>query len=41
MKKIFLICLTLALGACSILRQDELEKNRAKWQDAGLSHYRY
>lgn len=41
MKKIFLIFITLALGACSSPQQSELYENRTKWQNAGLSHYRY
>lgn len=41
MKKIFLICLTLALGACATQQEGELQENKAKWEDAGISHYRY
>ncbi len=41
MKRIFSICLTLALVACATEQQIEFDENRAIWQDAELAHYRY
>jgi hypothetical protein len=37
--------MTLVLAACSVVNaagnQSEIEQNKDKWQDAGISHYRY
>jgi hypothetical protein len=37
--------MTLVLAACSVINtsgnQSEIEQNKEKWQDAGISHYRY
>ena len=46
MKKLILIVMTLALAACTAVgnalgSQSEIEQNQGKWQDAGISHYRY
>ncbi len=46
MKKLLLILLTLALAACTAVgnalgRQSEVEQNKEKWQNSGISHYRY
>ena len=40
MKKITLLLLVLILSACS-LGGTELSRNQAKWQDAGITHYRF
>lgn len=39
MKKIILVVLALMLAACSAT--SEYDQNIKKWQDAGISHYRY
>jgi len=33
--------ITFALVACSLGSQTEIERNREKWQDASISHYRF
>jgi Family of unknown function (DUF6174) len=45
MKKLILIVMTFILVACASANalgsQSEIEQNQEKWQDAGISHYRY
>lgn len=41
MKKITLLLLALILAACSAVGGSELSRNQAKWQDAGITHYRF
>jgi len=45
MKKLILIVMALILTACASANtlgsQSEIEQNQEKWQDAGISHYRY
>ncbi len=41
MRKLLFIFMALALTACSIGSQTEIERNQQKWQDANISHYRY
>lgn len=46
MKKLLLVLMTLVLAACSAVAgaagdQSEIEQNKEKWQDQGISHYRY
>lgn len=42
MKKLILLLLIVGLTACSRFRQgDELTRNRQKWQDANITHYRF
>ena len=41
MRKLIFIFIALALAACSAGGQTEIERNQEKWQDAGISHYRY
>lgn len=41
MRKLMFILMALVLAACSAGSQTEIERNRDKWQDAGVSHYRY
>jgi len=45
MKKLILIVMALTLAACASANalgsQSEIKQNQAKWQDAGISHYRY
>ena len=46
MKKLILIVMTLILAGCAAMgsalgNQSEIEQNKEKWQDAGISHYRY
>jgi hypothetical protein len=33
--------ITFALAACSLGSQTEIERNREKWQDTNISHYRF
>jgi len=40
MKKITLLLLVLILSACSF-GGTELSRNQSKWQDAGITHYRF
>ncbi|HEY3474256.1 MAG TPA: DUF6174 domain-containing protein [Anaerolineales bacterium] len=46
MKKILIVLMTLVLAACTAVgsamgSQSEIEQNKEKWQDQGISHYRY
>ena len=41
MKKTILLVLALILTACSASASAEFDKNRIKWQDANIVHYRY
>jgi hypothetical protein len=41
MKKFILLLLVFILTACSFGARSELDKNRQKWQDAGITHYRF
>ena len=46
MKNLILIVMTLILAGCAAMgnalgSQSEIEQNKEKWQDAGISHYRY
>lgn len=41
MKKITLLLLALILAACSAIGGSELSRNQAKWQNAGVTHYRF
>ena len=43
MKKMLFIFLVIALSACTALSpaKSELERNRQKWQAAGIAHYRF
>jgi len=45
MKKLILIVMALVLAGCAsafaLGSQSELEQNQEKWQEAGISHYRY
>jgi hypothetical protein len=45
MRRIFYILTALVLAACSLGNgaggQSEIEQNKEKWQDQGISHYRY
>lgn len=46
MKKLIFIVMTLILAGCAAMgsalgNQSEIEQNKEKWQDAGISHYRY
>ncbi|NJC95220.1 MAG: hypothetical protein C3F07_06940 [Anaerolineales bacterium] len=40
MKKLTLVLLALILAACSA-GGSELSRNQSKWQDAGITHYRF
>lgn len=41
MRKLIFIFMALILAACSMGSQTEIERNKEKWQDANVSHYRY
>ena len=46
MRTLFFIVIALVLTACSAIagasgNQSEIEQNQQKWQDQGISHYRY
>lgn len=41
MKKFILLSLTLMLMACTAGGASEFDKNKATWDDANISHYRY
>ena len=46
MRNIILIVMTLILAGCAAMgsaqgSQSEIEQNKEKWRDAGISHYRY
>ena len=40
MKKLLLVALSLILAACSASSGSEFSRNREKWQDANITHYR-
>lgn len=41
MKKVTLVLLALILSACSFGTQTELSRNKSKWQNANIDHYRF
>lgn len=41
MKKIILLLLAFILTACSFATNSEFERNSQKWQDSGITHYRF
>ncbi len=41
MRKLLLTFIVLALAACSMGNRSEIERNRDKWGDANISHYRF
>ncbi len=41
MRKLTLVLIALILTACSLGSQSEIQRNQQKWQNAGISHYRY
>src|SRR3990172_6788707 len=41
MRKLLLTFVVLALAACSMGNQTEIEGNQEKWRDANISHYRF
>jgi len=41
MKKLLFIFIALVLAACSMGSQTEIERNKEKWQDASITHYRF
>jgi uncharacterized protein DUF6174 len=41
MRKLIFIFIVLALAACSAGNQTEIERNKEKWQDANITHYRF
>ncbi len=41
MRKLLFIVLMLALAGCSLGNESEIEQNKEKWHDQGISHYRY
>ncbi len=46
MKNLILVVMTLILAGCAAMgnalgTQSEIEQNKEKWQDAGISHYRF
>ena len=41
MKKLLFLFLAVALAACSVMGQSDVERNQQKWQDANISHYRF
>ena len=41
MKKLLPIFLSLILTACAMGSQTDLSRNQQKWQNAGISHYRF
>jgi len=41
MKKLIYLTLVLLLAACSAVPQSEMDQNLTKWQDAGITHYKY
>ena len=42
MKRMVLLLLAVILAACSALGQgDDFSRNQKKWQDAGITHYRF
>ncbi len=41
MRRLVLVFVLLSLAACSPAGRSEIERNKQKWQSAGISHYRY
>ena len=41
MRRLVFVFITLALAACSLGSQTEIERNKEKWQDANILHYRF
>src|SRR5512147_821726 len=41
MRKLTLLFIALVLTACSMGSQSATQRNQQKWQDSGISHYRY
>jgi hypothetical protein len=41
MRKLIFIFIALALAACSSANPSEIERNRQKWQDSAVLHYRF
>ncbi|HLO14913.1 MAG TPA: DUF6174 domain-containing protein, partial [Anaerolineales bacterium] len=41
MRKLLFIFISLALAACSMGSQSDIERNQQKWQDANIPHYRF
>lgn len=41
MRKLIFVFIALALAACSLGSQTEIERNKEKWQAANISHYRF
>jgi len=41
LRRATLVFIALALAACSMGSQSEIERNQQKWQDSGISHYRF
>ncbi len=41
MRKLTLLFIALVLSACSLGGKSEIQRNQQKWQDTGISHYRY
>ncbi len=41
MRKLIYLFIALVLSACSLGGKSEIQRNQQKWQDAGISHYRY
>ena len=41
MKKLLFIFIALVLAACSMGSQTEIARNKEKWQDASITHYRF
>ncbi len=41
MRKLTLLFVALVLSACSLAGKSEIQQNQQKWQDSGISHYRY
>ena len=41
MRNLIFIFIVLALAACSMGSQTEIARNKEKWQDANITHYRY
>jgi hypothetical protein len=41
MRKLIFVFIALALAACSLGSQTEIERNKEKWQAANILHYRF
>ncbi len=41
MRKLTYLFIALVLSGCSLGGKSEIQRNQQKWQDAGISHYRY